>query len=209
MVATSSLDRLQSLRTGDRFSYYNLNYYVKDYSSYTDAKGYQTEEWLLNTHSDLEYYLLREVDPDNSSNLVNWYLSQELADPSLFNAENQDNILTYVWKDMQEHNTPYPELTLYGDSYYFESKTEGSYEGEYGESKRITWDYWDRSHQRNLAIEAWPDGDLHVYLTKLIKPEQITIIDKNLVKKSFNAFPLFQVIISIGLVICGLLLVMG
>ncbi|HEY9810458.1 MAG TPA: DUF4178 domain-containing protein [Halomicronema sp.] len=209
MVSTSSLDRLQSLRSGDRFSYYNLNYNVKDYSSYTDEKGYQTEEWLLNSSTGFEYYLLREVDPDNPSNFVNWYLSEEVAEPNLFNAENQDNIITYLWKDMQEENTPYAELKIYGDSYYFESKTEGTYQGEYGESNRITWDYWDRTHQRNLAIEAWPDGELHVYLTKLIKPEQITIIEKSLIKKSSNPFPIFQVIFSVGLIIWGLLLLRG
>ena len=208
MVLTSSLDRLQNLRACGCISYYDISYEVKDYSSYTDAKGYQTEEWLLNSSTDLEYYLLREVDPDNQNNFVNWYLSEEVAEPKLFNADNQDNVVTYLWKNMQEKNTPYPELKLYGDSYYFESKTEGSYQGEYGESTRITWDYWDRSHQRNLAIEAWPDGDLHVYLTKLINPEQITIIEEGLGKKT-SSFPVVQMIFSVGLIILGLLLVIG
>ncbi|MBW4683342.1 MAG: DUF4178 domain-containing protein [Microcoleus vaginatus WJT46-NPBG5] len=178
MVSVSIQDQLEQLRAGDRVKCHGLQWQITDYSTYQDPNGYETAEWLLQSGGGTEYYLLREVDPQNPETLVHWYLASEIPHPALFQPNSEDNVLPNLWLDMQAQKTPYPELRCFGKNYYFESQTQGSYEGDEENTSRITWDYWDRSHQWNLAIEAWPDRELHIYTSKVVKPEEFSEIEK-------------------------------
>jgi hypothetical protein len=90
-------------------------------------------------------------------------------------------LLINLLDDIQGQKTPYPELQVFNRVYYFESQTQGNYENNKGETSRITWDYWDAAHQWNLAIEAWLNRELHVYSTKLVKPEEFSNLEKELI----------------------------
>lgn len=173
MVIVATEDQLRNLRSGDRLKYHGVEWQVADYSTYTDPNGYETEEWLLNSASRKEYYLLRELDPENPA-LVNWYIAEELRQPTLIEPESQRDVLTSIWDDMQDHQTPYANLRALNRLYAFESETEGVYESDDGSSNRITWDYWDQAHLWNLALEAWEDGTLVVYSTRKVQPSDFT-----------------------------------
>lgn len=179
MSTISTQTQLQQLRPGDRVKYHGVQWDVKDYSTYDDPYGYQTAEWLLRSPKGTEYYLLREVDEviaapavqrrenDDSQNpetLVNWYLADEVR-PQIFLPDSRENIVPTLWQDMQGQKEPYLELQLFSKVYYFESKTQGRFEGDEVKTSRITWDYWDKDHHLNLALEAWPNRELHVYST--------------------------------------------
>lgn len=84
MPTIATQTQLQQLRPGDHLKYHGVQWDVKDYSTYDDPQGYETAEWLLRSQTGKEYYLLREVDPQNSESLVNWYLAEKLAYPSIF-----------------------------------------------------------------------------------------------------------------------------
>lgn len=183
-MSTAVQTQLEQLQAGDRLAYRGVRWNVKDASTYADANGYETAEWLLGSPDDREYYLLREVDPENPETLVHWYLAEEISNPQLFVPGSQDNTVNYLWENMQQLQPPYPELRLFGRAYYLESQTEGNYQGQASTSNRITWDYWNRSHQQNLAIEAWPSGELHVYLSKVVNPEDFSAIEKGAGKNS-------------------------
>lgn len=209
MVSVSTLQQLEQLRPGDRITYHGVQWDVKDYSSYTDAKGYQTEEWLLHSQKGSEYYLLREVDPENSEKLVNWYLAQQINKPTIFLPNSAENIISNLWHLMQQEDaTPYPEIKIFSHSYYFESVTRGMYQSEAEETTRITWDYWDRDHYKNLAIEVWPTGEILVYLTTKVKPEEFYNIQKGVGKK-LPPFPWVSVLLSLSLIIFGILLLIN
>ncbi len=205
---------LQQARPGDRLTYCGIRWDVKDYSTYADPNGYQTAEWLLKSPQGAEYYLMREVDPDNAEAIVHWYLAEEINAPKIYLGESLTNAALGLSEKMRSRTAqPYEELRVFGQLYYFESQTEGSYEGEYGQTTRITWDYWDRPRQNNLAIEAWPDGDLHVYLSKVVNPAAFTAIEKGeiaAIKRNFKKlFALLQVLAACGLIIWGFLLMKG
>lgn len=167
--------QLEKLAEGDKIKYHGLIWDVLDYSNYDDEKGYKIEEWLVSWGEGIENYLLKEVDPENPATAVNWYLSEEIKDPKLFSAELEPLELTELWTKMQGQEMPYADLKLFGKSYFFESRTTGLYNQVEDDSKmqRITWDYWDLDHQFNLAIEAWSNGKIQVYSTRVVNPAEI------------------------------------
>ncbi|MBW4469660.1 MAG: DUF4178 domain-containing protein [Stenomitos rutilans HA7619-LM2] len=176
MTAGLSETQLRDLREGSQLKYHGVQWVVQDYSTYTDANSYETEEWLLKSSTSKAYYLLREVDPQNPETLVHWYLAEELRYPTLLDPKTSRDRLTTVGNDMRSHATPYPELQLFNRVYAFESQTEGDYESDGTLGHRITWDYWDSAHLWNLALEAWSDGTLAVYSTRVVQPTDFTEI---------------------------------
>ena len=172
-------NQLGGLRRGDRINYRGIEWRIADYNTYDDAYGYQTEEWLLKGEANKPYYLLREVDPQNSDSLVNWYLAEEISSPKIYEPNYEDNLGSSLWQAMQNRESPYPQLQMFGKTYYFGSKTEGTYDEGNDETSRITWDYWDEPHNKNLALEAWTNGELDVYLSQTVKPGEFTLVKKS------------------------------
>jgi len=205
MLSVSQEAQLQQLRSGDRVKYHGVQWQVKNYSAYDDPNGYETTEWLLRSPAGAESYLLREIDPQNPESLVHWYLAEEISNPKIFQPEVFNNLAVRLWHDMQGQEAPYPELQALSRSYYFESQTEGTYDGKEGESSRITWDYWDKAHQWNLAIEAWPNGELHIYSTKVVRPEEFSEIDKGGVVK-LSSFPIWEFLGAFCFLVGGILM---
>jgi hypothetical protein len=205
MLSVSQEAQLQQLRSGDRVKYHGVQWQVKNYSTYEDSNGYETTEWLLRSPAGAESYLLREIDPQNPESLVHWYLAEEISNPKIFQPEVFNNLAVRLWHDMQGQQVPYPELQALSRSYYFESQTEGTYDGKQGESSRITWDYWDKAHQWNLAIEAWPNGELHIYSTKVVRPEEFSEIDKGGVV-NLSSFPIWEFLGAFCFLVGGILI---
>lgn len=176
--------RVRGLRRGDRINYRGIEWRIADYNTYDDSYGYKTEEWMLKGkgQTDKPFYLLREVDPQNRDSLVNWYLAEEIGSPKIYQPNSYDNLVSRLPQAMQNREVPYPELKMFGKSYYFESKTEGSYDEGSNEIPRITWDYWDKAHNKNLALEAWPNGELHVYVSQIVKPGEFAIVKDSINK---------------------------
>jgi hypothetical protein len=168
-------ETLQSLSEGDRVTYHGVRWQVCDQSSYTDPKGYAMEEWLLQSTTGKQYYLLREVDPTATVADVHWYIAEELTNPQIYDVATQIDVLTALPGAIRSAQTPYPTLQLYNRRYQFESQTQGTYVEDESEShQRITWDYWDEAHLWNLALEAWDDGRLVVYSTREVQPEDFS-----------------------------------
>lgn len=207
-LSKASAAQLQQLRPGYCLKYHGVQWQVKDYDTYTDPKGYETAEWLLESKTGIKYYLLREIDPQNPESLLNWYIAEEIRNPKIFQPGSSENLVPHLWQDMQRQQTPYPTLQLFHRLYEFESSTQGSYEGNQEETSRITWDYWDAAHQWNLAIEAWPtQGELHVYSTKVVKPEELSEIQKGRLQNLSGDF-VGEVIVASAMMIIGIFMMM-
>lgn len=188
MPSVASESQLRRLRPGDRLEYKNVKWDVIDYSTYSDPYGYQTEEWLLEYQSSKIYYLLREFDPENRDNRVHWYLGEKILQPRLFLPESPAKKVPHLWEDIQRGSSPYPSLKLFNKVYYFESQTQGSYQKKGEKEERITWDYWDQPHQNNLALEAWNDGTLSIYLSKVVHPEEFSQIKIGIPERKYSSF---------------------
>jgi hypothetical protein len=176
MTAATTEAQLRQLREGDRLKYHGVQWRIDDYSTYTDPNGYETEEWLLKSQTGKEYYLMRELDPQNSESQLHWYIAEELQYPEIYEPNASKDLVPALLQDMQTHKTPYPEIRTFNRTYQFESQTEGDYESGGKTRNRITWDYWDAPHLWNLALEAWSDGTLTVYSTREVQPADFTDI---------------------------------
>jgi hypothetical protein len=163
-------ETLRQLQPGDVIYYHGVEWRVRDVSHYRGSYGYETEEWLLKSPLNKEYYLLREVDPENPNSEVNWYIAEQLKNPAIYEPGSSRDLLTSLAQDMRARRNPYPELQALNRVYLFESETEGTYDSEDGSERRITWDYWDSTHLWNLALEAWSDSNLSVYSTRKVSP---------------------------------------
>ena len=64
-MSTAIETKLGQLQVGDLLAYLGARWKVKEASTYADANGYETAEWLLRSPDNQENYLLREVDPAN------------------------------------------------------------------------------------------------------------------------------------------------
>jgi hypothetical protein len=170
--------RLQRLRSGDRVTYAGMQWQVMDYSTYEDAEGYETAEWLMRSPLGKEHYLLREVDPHNPDASVNWYFSEEIYLNQVSGIHPGDDIRFGLWQAMRDRQ-PYDQLRALGKVYTFESATTGNYKGPEGDEPRTTWDYWDNNRTWNLAFEAWSDGTIRVYSTKSVTPEEFSDVERN------------------------------
>jgi Domain of unknown function (DUF4178) len=186
MSSVAKVDRFRELRRGDRINYRQIEWRITEYNTYDDAYGYKTEEWMLKGKIGKPFYLLREIDPENPKSLVNWYLAEEFRNPKIYQPDSHDNLVGWLPQAMQNQEVPYPELKMFGISYYFESRTEGTYDEDNNQIPRITWDYWDELHNKNLALEAWPNGELHVYLSQIVKPDEFTIFKDSTKKLAIN-----------------------
>jgi hypothetical protein len=101
------------------------------------------------------------------------------------------------------------QLQALSRDYFFESQTQGTYEGKEGDKPRTTWDYWDETHQWNLAIEAWQTGELHIYSANVVKPEEFSEIEKQGIVKSLRSFPFWEFMGACGLIVLGLTMLLG
>jgi hypothetical protein len=173
-MASATEEHLRQLRQGDRVKYHGVLWRIEDYSTYTDENGYETEEWLLRSQTGKEYYLMRELDPQNAEGLVHWYIAEELGNPSIYEPESSRELTFHLGEDMRSGRDPYPEIRMFNRAYQFESQTQGEYESRGRTRTRITWDYWDPPHLWNLALEAWSDGTLSVYSTREVQPADFT-----------------------------------
>ena len=184
--------RLEDLRKGDSFQYNYQQWSITDYATYKDRNGYKTEEWLIesvdsNLSIKSKRYLIREVDPQNSNNRINWYIAQEIKQPEIFALDqeaNNGNIVPTLLPKMLRQDTPFPQLSYLGITYDLESQTKGTYKAKMWRDTRVSWDYWDSAHQVNLAFEAWRDSELHIYLSQIVNPNSFSNLEKKYSSKS-------------------------
>ena len=159
--------QLEQLQVGDTLEYQGIQWRIVDRSHYTDPNGYETEEWLIQSGTKKDYYLLREVDPEQEQQIT-WYLAEELDNPKITEPGSSRDLLARLPDAIRAGQTPYPELQLFSRIYHFESQTEGEYVSDGARETRITWDYWDEAHLWNLALEAWSNR-IAVYSTRSVQ----------------------------------------
>jgi hypothetical protein len=81
-MSTTVQTQLEQLQAGDRVAYRGVRWKVKEASTYADANGYETAEWLLRSPDNQEHYLLREVDPPIQKLLSIGIWRRKLATPN-------------------------------------------------------------------------------------------------------------------------------
>jgi hypothetical protein len=144
---------------------------VTDQSTYSSGEGYRVHEWCCE-QGDVTGYLLREGDPKQGT--VRWFFTREIPRESVTVAGGER--LADRWKRTTEAQPP-DTLEHEGATYHYADTTDGTHEDASGTRvRKLTWDYWDSGHARNLAVERWPDGTLDCYLGAYIESGQVRIL---------------------------------
>ncbi len=141
---------------------------IAGHSTYANDEGFAVDEWECARADGHETaYLLREHD-----RTIRWFFTRPIPLPAVTLTDGK--ALGGVAASLTE---PPGALRFRGSTYLHAETTDGTYADEAGQSTRkITWDYWDAAHQRNLAIERWPDGRLDAYHGEAIDPASITAV---------------------------------
>jgi len=143
---------------------------VTDQSTYSSGEGYRVHEWCCE-QGDVTGYLLKEGDPKQGP--VRWFFTREIPTESVTVAGGER------LADRCKRTTgaqPPDTLEHEGATYHYADTTDGTHEDASGARvRKVTWDYWDGGHVRNLAVERWPDGTLDCYLGAHIEPGRVRI----------------------------------
>jgi hypothetical protein len=164
-------ETLETLAVGDSFTFSGVQWAVRELNYFQDPSGYRTTEWRIASSRRGEYYLMVEYDPAQGMKPV-WYLSERLPSPKILHAETGKNIYRQLRESFATNVSPPAALCVNDTTFVFESSSSGRFQSE-GESHRTTWEYWDTTHTRNLALEFWAEGELLVYLARVISPDKI------------------------------------
>ena len=143
---------------------------VTDQSTYSSGEGYRVHEWCCE-QGDVTGYLLKEGDPKQGP--VRWFFTREIPTESVIVAGGER------LADRCKRTTgaqPPDTVEREGATYHYADTTDGTHEDASGARvRKVTWDYWDGGHARNLAVERWPDGTLDCYLGAHIEPGRVRI----------------------------------
>lgn len=178
---------LDFLAAGDSFALSGVTWAVRELHYYHDPDGYATREWRIESSQRGEYYLLREHDPARSDNPV-WYLSERLVSPKLLSPSEGRNVFAQLKKTFSANVVPPASLNANGTTYLYESTSSCRADWDGTPMQRTTWEYWDTTHSRNLALEFWGNGELLVYQAGKVEPEAITDLQKGGAKQLSGRF---------------------
>jgi hypothetical protein len=143
---------------------------VTGQATYSTEEGYRVREWCCEV-GDSTAYLLKEGDPKGGT--IRWFFTREI-DASAVAFDGGRRLAESFARGAEER--PPDTLTYQGTAYHYADSTDGMHEDESGKRvRKVTWDYWDAGHEKNLAIERWPDGSFDCYLGSYIEPGQVTI----------------------------------
>jgi hypothetical protein len=173
--ATASPTRLSRLgesdpRTGLSLLFDGQEWQVTEQATYSTEEGYRVHEWCCEA-GDTTAYLLKEQDTDQGT--VRWFFTREIDAEAV--AVDSGEALG-KWLARNAEGNPPQALTSGGGTYHYADTTEGMHENDSGKRvRKVTWDYWDAAHVKNLAIERWPDGSFDSYLGAYIEPGDVTL----------------------------------
>ena len=143
---------------------------VTGQATYSTEEGYRVHEWCCET-GDTTAYLLKEGDPKEGT--IRWFFTREIDERAVA-SDGGPSLPESIAPDSERR--PPDTLTYQGTTYHYADTSDGMHEDESGKRVRnITWDYWDGAHEKNLAIERWPDGSIDCYLGSYIEPGQVVI----------------------------------
>jgi hypothetical protein len=118
-------------------------------------EGLHSEEWECRKGSETAY-LLKETERGQ----VRWFFARQIA----LSAVALPSGASLDRRPRTDDGSPPPSLAFRGQTYRYETTTEGQYEERPGQAVgKTTWEYWDASRAYNLALERWPDGRLDAY----------------------------------------------
>ncbi|MBF0571177.1 MAG: DUF4178 domain-containing protein [Candidatus Omnitrophica bacterium] len=154
-----AIKSLEDLSKGDCLRYHQTDWLVTDQYVYSHTGTYQETQWTLESKGKQTVYLVKQEEKKGSDTEIVWILTHEIELGSIRYPGPQGE-----WVSFKEKETPPspPESIKLNDgtSFTLRNKTSGRARDDDGKMvPKLTWDYYDSSGKRNIAIEIWEESD--------------------------------------------------
>ena len=168
----------EKLKKGDAINYNGIDWTITDRSIYKGSKDYQEVQWTLYNQNVGERYLVRSEENKGGSYEYIWVFTKPF---NIEVVEYESPSGTWaLFKEDEFVDTPPSRIKYDNIIFIFEGETSGKAKDDDGLMvKKLTWDYYDSSGKRNLAIEVWKEQDRdypEAYDGIVIEPVNIRIL---------------------------------
>lgn len=173
------MKQIDHLAVGNGIRFRNVKWAVTDKDEYVESADYRETQWTLLTAGKRTAYLIQSDENTDHGPERIWIFSRPVPLESVrYKNENGD------WMLFEECGRLYkpPQVAALGETIFtLQGETSGQAEDDDGNMvTKLTWDYYDESGARNLAIEVWKeeDGDYpEAYDGESISPDEVEILD--------------------------------
>lgn len=149
---------LEQLQRGDGVYYNHTEWYVVDREIYKESDAYQEIQWTLHNKEADVRYLVRSEEKKGQDTEYIWVITKAIDIESV-EYEPSPGKPTYFQEDEFVKEPP-QTIKFDGVTFEFEGRTTGKAKDDDGNLvTKLTWDYYDESKKRNLAIEIWKESD--------------------------------------------------
>ncbi|MBI4351231.1 MAG: DUF4178 domain-containing protein [Elusimicrobia bacterium] len=170
------MPKLEDLRVGDWVRWDSRDWEVTDRDNYRESSDYLETQWELQTGSGPAHYLVLSREKKAAGTEEVWVCTRRTAIGGVQLPAKSGGWRGFKGKDSMEAA---PEKVRFdGLEFSLDGRTEGRAEDDEGDTvDKLTWDYYDPTRSRNLAIEVWkePDADYYeAYDGRVLRPSDVT-----------------------------------
>jgi len=172
------MTKLEDMRRGDWVRWDSRNWEVTDLDTFRESADYIETQWELEPQSGDTHYLVRSRENKAGGTEEIWVCTKETAIGGI-----QRPMPDGKWTNFREKDlvAAPPERVRLGDAEFsYDGQSEARAEDDDGETvDKLTWDYYDQSRKRNVAIEIWKESDADYYEAydgRVVRPSDFTPI---------------------------------
>ncbi len=174
-------------KRGDRFKYMNRTWMALDFSVTENEKGYKERQWTVEDEQSKEMAYLLLCEESGGQTKEKWVFTRQIPLDEVLSSDE-----LRLFAELVTPSAPPTVLVYQKQSYHFkESYTVKATDDDGRRVPKETWDYFDGSEVKNLAIEIWkePEGNYpEAYLGIVFDPDMLVYSGSRsvLVSKDFN-----------------------
>ncbi len=156
------MTKLEDMRVGDWVRWDSRDWEVTDRDVYRGSADYGETQWELSPGYGSPYYLVRSLENKDGGTEEIWICTKETGIGGVQYLSPSGDWINF--KEQDSLQTP-PGRARYGEvELSLDGETKGRAEDDEGSTvTKLTWDYFDSTRRRNIAIEVWKESDADYY----------------------------------------------
>lgn len=172
------MKKLEDMGLGDWVRWNSRDWEVTDRDVYQGSSDYTEVQWELSPDGGEERYLVLARGNKDGRTEETWVCTVQT---SVGGVEYRAG--AGEWRAFREQDSlPEPPalVRMGGTEFALDGETKGTAEDDEGDTVvKLTWDYYDKSRRRNLAMEIWkePDADYYeAYDGLVVRPAEFNFL---------------------------------
>lgn len=154
------MTKLEDLRAGDWVRWGSVDWEVTGRTVYRESADYQEVQWEIEGGYSTRYLVMSTENKGGGTEVI-WVCTQQTG---IGRVQRPDGGGWRSFREKDSMSAPPPKVRFGDTEYSLEGETQGrAVDDEGDEVNKLTWDYYDPSGKRNLAIEVWQCSDADYY----------------------------------------------